>query len=144
MPTEPPDRFTGVTVGVTLCPPTTTEAEPEVTDGGTATGDVGTAAEGAAGAGVGVAGVDDPPPPPPPPPLAVGVTELDAAEALEVPMPFVAVLVNVYAVPAVNPVTVHEVAGTVTTHDPPAGTDVTVYDDTVPPEDGAAMVTVAD
>jgi hypothetical protein len=37
---------------------------------------------------------------------AVGVTLLEAALAPPVPAPFVAVTVNVYAVPAVNPVTV--------------------------------------
>lgn len=56
----------------------------------------------------------------------VGVTALDAADALEVPSPFVAVEVKAYDVPAVRPVTTHEVAGTVTVHVPPAGTDVTV------------------
>jgi hypothetical protein len=57
------------------------------------------------------------PPPPPPPPATTtnstadvlgkeGVTELDAADAVDVPFAFVAVAVNVYAVPAVNPETV--------------------------------------
>jgi hypothetical protein len=36
----------------------------------------------------------------------VGVTELDAADADPVPTEFVAVTVNVYGVPAVNPLTV--------------------------------------
>ena len=36
----------------------------------------------------------------------LGVTLFDAAEALPVPMAFVAVTVNVYAVPLVRPVTV--------------------------------------
>ena len=41
---------------------------------------------------------------------ATGVTELDAAEAALVPMAFVAVTVNVYAVPLVKPPTTTEVA----------------------------------
>ena len=43
------------------------------------------------------------------PPVAqviVGVTEFDAADATDVPAEFVAVTVNVYAVPEVKPVTV--------------------------------------
>ncbi len=42
---------------------------------------------------------------------AVGVTELLVALALDVPALFVAVAVNVYEVPAVNPVTTQEVSG---------------------------------
>ena len=38
----------------------------------------------------------------------------------------------------------HDVAGTVTTHEPPAGTDVTVYELGVPPLLGGVIVTVAD
>jgi hypothetical protein len=37
---------------------------------------------------------------------ATGVTELDAADAVDVPLALVAVTVNVYAVPLVNPETV--------------------------------------
>ena len=37
---------------------------------------------------------------------AVGVTEFDATDAVDVPIAFVAVTVNVYAVPFVSPVTV--------------------------------------
>ena len=48
---------------------------------------------------VGVAGV---------PGTGTGVTELDALEALDVPAEFVAVVVNVYAVLFVKPVTTHE------------------------------------
>ena len=48
---------------------------------------------------VGVAGV---------PGTGTGVTELDAVDALDVPAEFVAVVVNVYAVPFVKPVTTHE------------------------------------
>jgi hypothetical protein len=40
------------------------------------------------------------------PGTVAGVTEFDAAEAAPVPAMFVAVTVNVYAVPLVNPVTV--------------------------------------
>jgi hypothetical protein len=45
------------------------------------------------------------------PPVAhviAGVTELDAADALDVPAAFVAVVVNVYPVPFVKPVTAHD------------------------------------
>ena len=38
--------------------------------------------------------------------VIVGVTEFDAADATDVPAEFVAVTVNVYAVPEVKPVTV--------------------------------------
>ena len=48
---------------------------------------------------VGVAGV---------PGTGTGVTELDALEALDVPAEFVAVVVNVYAMLFVKPVTTHE------------------------------------
>jgi hypothetical protein len=61
--------------------------------------------------------LEDPPPldPPPPPPLpAAGVTTADTADAADVPIVLVAVAVNVYEVPFVRPVTVHEVAGAVT------------------------------
>ncbi len=43
----------------------------------------------------------------------VGVTAVDGLEDPEVPSLFDAVAVNVYDVPFVNPVTAHEVAGTV-------------------------------
>jgi len=42
------------------------------------------------------------------PGTVVGVTALDAVDALDVPAEFVAVVVNVYAVPFVKPVTTHE------------------------------------
>jgi hypothetical protein len=54
-----------------------------------------------------------------------GVTGVDGSLAADVPSAFVAVTVNVYAVPFVRPVTTQLVAGTVTTHDPP-GAPVTV------------------
>ena len=37
--------------------------------------------------------------------MVYGVTALDAADALPVPIPFVAVTVNVYEVPGASPVT---------------------------------------
>ena len=40
--------------------------------------------------------------------VTTGVTALDAVDALDVPAEFVAVVVNVYAVPFVKPVTAHE------------------------------------
>jgi hypothetical protein len=79
-----------------------------------------------------------PPPPPkptePPPPAttryaieetcgSTGVTLLDAADAVEVPLALVAVIVNVYEVPAVNPETVIGLAP-VPVNDP--GEDVAV------------------
>ena len=42
-----------------------------------------------------------------------GVTAVDGSEAAEVPMPFIATTLNVYAVPFVKPVTVHASAMTV-------------------------------
>ena len=68
-------------------------------------------------AAVGVGGV---------PGAAIGLTEPDAAEAAEVPVPFVAVAEKVYGVPVVRPVTVHEVAGLVTVQVRPPGDEVTV------------------
>ena len=58
-------------------------------------------------------------------PEADNSTADDAVDALDVPEAFVAVVVNSYDVPAVRPLTRHDVAGAVTTHEPPAGTDVT-------------------
>ena len=63
-----------------------------------------------------------------------GVTEEDATEALEEASPFLAVDVNVYAVPLVNPVTTHDVAGEVTVHVlEVSSTVVTTYDVGVTP-----------
>lgn len=56
----------------------------------------------------------------------VGVTAFDAGLAPDVPIPFVAVAVKVYAVPGVSPVTVQDEAGTVTVQVPPEGDEVTV------------------
>ena len=55
-----------------------------------------------------------------------GVTAADADEAEPVPLAFVAVTVNVYEVPFVNPATVHEVVAVVHVNEP--GEDVTVYE----------------
>lgn len=57
---------------------------------------------------------------------AVGLTELEAADAEDVPALLVAVDVKVYAAPFVSPVTVQEVAGTVTVQVAPPGEAVTV------------------
>jgi hypothetical protein len=43
-----------------------------------------------------------------------GVTEVDALDKPDVPEELVAVVLNVYGVPFVKPVTTHELAGTVT------------------------------
>jgi len=56
-----------------------------------------------------------------------GVTALDAAEAAEVPIAFVAVTVNVYDVLLVSPVTVADVVDPDTVAVRPPGDDVTVY-----------------
>jgi hypothetical protein len=53
-----------------------------------------------------------------------GVTAADAAEATPVPLAFVAVTVNVYEVPFVNPVTAHDVVAVVHVNEP--GVDVTM------------------
>jgi hypothetical protein len=60
------------------------------------------------------------------PGTANGVTPADADDAAPVPIAFVAVTVNVYAVPFDNPVTVAVVAHVVDAVKPP-GEDVTVY-----------------
>jgi len=57
---------------------------------------------------------------------ADGVTELELADAAEVPTELVAVEANVYEVPLVKPVTVQEVAGAVIEHVAPPGVAVTV------------------
>jgi hypothetical protein len=73
---------------------------------------------------------------------APGLTEADADDALEVPLPFVAVAVKVYALPSVSPDTAQDVAGGVTVHVAPPGAAVTVYEVGVPPLP-ADTVTVA-
>jgi len=85
----------------------------EVRSAGT-TGGAGGAGDGVA-EGMGAGGVG----------AAAGVTALLSAEAAEVPVAFVAVTVNVYAVPLVSPVTVHEMAPVVVQVRPP-GEAVTV------------------
>jgi hypothetical protein len=57
--------------------------------------------------------------------IAAGVTGAVAVEAAEVPRPFVAVTVNVYAVPLVRPETVH-VTAVVVVQPALAGVEVTV------------------
>ena len=58
--------------------------------------------------------------------VIVGLTEPDAADPLEVPVALVAVAENVYAVPLLRPVTVHEPDAPVTVHVRPPGDAVTV------------------
>lgn len=74
-----------------------------------------------------------------------GVTEDDGEDGADVPAPLVAVAVKVYAVPFVNPLTTHEVAGEVTVHVAPPGDAVTVYDVIGDPPllAGATTVTLA-
>jgi hypothetical protein len=55
-----------------------------------------------------------------------GTTAAEADEAAPVPDAFVAVTVNVYEVPFVRPVTVHDVVAVVHVNEP--GEDVTVYE----------------
>ena len=75
------------------------------------------------------------------PGIVAGVAGAEAAEAAPVPAAFVAVTVNVYAVPLVSPLTVQEV-DTVEQVKPP-GDDVTVYPLIAAPplETGAVQVT---
>ena len=79
------------------------------------------------------------------PGAVAGVTLLDAAEAGPVPMAFVAVTVNVYAVPFVSPVTVAVSVLPPTEAVSPPGLDATVYPViALPPlEAGATQVTSA-
>ena len=74
---------------------------------------------------------------------AYGVTADEALLALELPYALVAITVNVYAVPFVNPVTVHVVAPLDQVHVAPPGLAVTVYPVTppVPPDAGAVHET---
>ena len=74
---------------------------------------------------------------------ANGVTAADALLALELPYALVATTVNVYAVPFVNPVTVHVAALPAAVHVAPPGLAVAVYPVTppVPPETGAVQET---
>ena len=61
-----------------------------------------------------------------PAPSAPATISLEAFEASEVPPSFTATEVKVYAVPLLNPVTMHEVAGTVTVQLAPPGEAVTM------------------
>ena len=60
------------------------------------------------------------------PEAASGVTDVEAADAVEVRLEPVAVAVNEYAIPLVRPVNVQVVAGAVTVQVMPPGDDVTV------------------
>lgn len=76
---------------------------------------------------------------------APGVTEFESADGRPVPAEFVAVTVNVYAVPFVKPLTVAEVVLPLTVADTLPGDEVTVYDviDAPPLEVGADQLTEA-
>jgi hypothetical protein len=71
----------------------------------------------------------------------VGVTEFDAELAVDVPLAFVAVAVNVYAVPFVSPVTTIGDVAPVAVMFP--GLDVTVYVADAPPVAPGVNVTEA-
>jgi hypothetical protein len=72
-----------------------------------------------------------------------GTTAAEADEAEPVPLTFVAVTVNVYEVPFVNPVTVHEVVAVEHVNEP--GEDVTVYPViAAPPVDTGAVQDTTD
>ena len=73
----------------------------------------------------------------------MGVTALEAADAADVPPPFVAVALNVYEVPFVRPVTVQSPDEPVTVHVNDPGVEVTRYEVGEPPVP-AATVTSAD
>jgi hypothetical protein len=87
--------------------------------------------------------VDPDEPDEPPDADDTGVTVADAVDADDVPPEFVAVAVNVYEVPLLRPVTVHDPLAPVTVHVAPPGEAVTVYESGVPPKVGATTVTVA-
>ncbi len=74
---------------------------------------------------------------------ATGVVEAEALDAADIPPALVAVVVNVYAVPLVSPVTVHEPDDPATVHVAPPGEAVTVYEVGAYPPVGATTVTVA-
>jgi len=60
--------------------------------------------------------------------FAIGVTDADGSDAAEVPPAFVAVAVNVYAVPLVRPDTTHEPEAPTIVHVAPPGDATTVCD----------------
>jgi sulfur carrier protein ThiS len=77
------------------------------------------------------------------PGTVLGVTLADALEATEFPIAFVALTVNVYAVPLVKPETVQEVDAVVQVNDP--GDEVTVYPViALPPLDPGALQLTTD
>ena len=76
-------------------------------------------------------------------PAGVTAEELVEAEG-EFPAVFVAVAVNVYAVPFVRGAIVQLVPGATTVQVAPPGDAVTVYEEGVPPVAGAAIVIVAE
>jgi hypothetical protein len=80
---------------------------------------------------------------PPEPVFTRAVTDAEAVLAAELPEAFVATVVNVYAVPAVKPLMVHEPDAPVTVHVRPPGDAVTVYDVGASPDVGALTVMVA-
>ena len=75
--------------------------------------------------------------------FASTVVAADAALVLESPVLTLAMVVNVYAVPAVRPVIVHDPDPPVTVHFAPPGVAVTSYDVGVKPPVGAVTVIVA-
>ena len=75
--------------------------------------------------------------------LARTVVDADAVLALESPVLTFATVVNVYAVPAVKPVIVHDPDAPETVHFAPPGVAVTSYDVGVRPPVGAVTVIVA-
>ena len=75
--------------------------------------------------------------------FASTVVAADAVLALESPVLTFAMVVNVYAVPAVKPVIVHEPDTPVTVHFAPPGVAVASYDVGVRPPVGAVTVIVA-
>jgi hypothetical protein len=77
------------------------------------------------------------------PGIVIGVTAFDATEATELPAALVAITVNAYEVPLVNPVTI--LGEVVPVLVKPPGEDVTVYPViTLPPlEAGATKATLA-
>jgi hypothetical protein len=71
------------------------------------------------------------------------VTDAEAVLAAESPVLTFAIVVNVYAVPAVRPVMVHDPEAPVTVHFAPPGVAVTSYEVGVRPPVGAVTVIVA-
>jgi predicted ThiF/HesA family dinucleotide-utilizing enzyme len=71
------------------------------------------------------------------------VTDADAVLALESPVLTLAIVVNVYAVPAVRPEMVHDPDAPSTVHFAPPGVAVTSYDVGATPPVGAVTVMVA-